>query len=32
MTVKLADWIRTAVTDDPRALRWFDGAGAEERG
>jgi GTP cyclohydrolase I len=31
MTVKLADWIRTAVTHDPRALRWFDGPDAEDR-
>jgi GTP cyclohydrolase I len=31
MAVKLADWIRTRVTDDPRALRWFEGEGAEER-
>lgn len=29
--MKLTDWLATHVTDDPRALRWFDAAEAEDR-
>jgi GTP cyclohydrolase I len=29
--VKLTDWLSKYVTDDPRALRWFDAPEAEDR-
>jgi len=29
--VKLTDWLTKHITDDPRALRWFDAPEAEER-
>jgi GTP cyclohydrolase I len=29
--MKLAEWLAKAVTDDPRALRWFAEPGADER-
>ena len=29
--MKLVEWIAKAVTDDPRALRWFGEAGSDER-
>lgn len=29
--MKLSDWLAEHVTDDPRALRWFDAAEAEGR-
>ena len=29
--MKLTDWLTKHVTDDPRALRWFDAPDAEER-
>lgn len=29
--MKLSDWLTEHVTDDPRALRWFDSPDAEDR-
>jgi len=29
--MKLVEWIRKQVTDDPRALRWFEEKGSDER-
>jgi GTP cyclohydrolase I len=29
--MKLVDWLAERVTDDPRALGWFDEAGADDR-
>jgi len=29
--MKLTDWLSTHVTDDPRALQWFDSPDAEDR-
>lgn len=29
--MKLTDWLTAHVTDDPRALRWFDSPDAEDR-
>ena len=29
--MKLVEWLAKAVTDDPRALRWFDEEGSDDR-
>ncbi len=29
--MRLVDWLAEHVTDDPKALEWFDESGADER-